>query len=175
MSWSWLYRAVFVERWSWPVAGLAVGLLVPALYYFFNRPLGVSTGYLEIVSRLARPPGGEVRPGARSGPGWRLFFLAGMACGGALSRLASASAPVFRFARFTGLEGVPGWFTAAHLLLGGLLLGYGSRLADGCTSGHGIHGVSQLHGRSVLATAFFLLFAFLSNFLLRLFLPGDAG
>ena len=92
----------------------------------------------------------------RDPPYRHLLFLGGLALGGALSAaLASAFTPHAGlhgelFARTVGALGVP-----APLLLafGGTLVGFGTRMASGCTSGHGLCGVSQLQPGSLLATA----------------------
>ena len=63
---------------------------------------------------------------------------------------------------------------ALWFLFGGVLLGFGARVAGGCTSGHSIHGVASLHPSSILATVFFLLFGAISVNLIRVLLLGGA-
>ncbi len=56
---------------------------------------------------------------------------------------------------------------AASLITGGLLVGFGTRLANGCTSGHGVCGLARLSPRSLVATASFMAAGFLTVFLVR--------
>ncbi len=56
---------------------------------------------------------------------------------------------------------------AATLIVGGLLVGFGTRLANGCTSGHGVCGLARLSPRSLVATATFMAAGFVTVFLVR--------
>jgi uncharacterized membrane protein YedE/YeeE len=114
------------------VGGLLIGLSASVLALGAGRVAGIS-GIL----------GGLFTPG-REGRGWRLQFLAGLGLGGllllALHPAVFASAP-----------------RSLPLLAGaGLLVGFGARLGGGCTSGHGVCGLSRLSGRSLLATLVFM-------------------
>jgi uncharacterized membrane protein YedE/YeeE len=82
------------------------------------------------------------RPGDR---GWRLAFVFGLLAGGAALAVWWPGAVAFPLER-----------SSAALVAAGLLVGYGTRLANGCTSGHGVCGVSRLAPRSLLATAVFV-------------------
>ncbi len=92
---------------------------------------------------------------------WRTFFLFGLLIGGLLS-----------------LSLLPGAFnnslsrSNASLIVAGLLVGYGTRLGGGCTSGHGICGISRLSPRSLLATLLFMSFGALTVFLINHVLGG---
>ena len=84
--------------------------------------------------------------GARGGDlGWRLAFILGLLCG-PLMVVAVTGTPLQ----------VTVSASAAGLILAGLLVGFGSRLGSGCTSGHGICGVARLSPRSLVATAVFV-------------------
>ena len=85
---------------------------------------------------------------------WRLRFLGGIVLGGLLAALAAGTwSPGFDAGL---LRTAPGWLQAPLLLVGGGLLGYGARLAGGCTSGHGIVGMAQLARSSLVATGLFM-------------------
>lgn len=77
--------------------------------------------------------------------GWRVAFIVGLIAGGWLYQLAT-NAPLIERTDF------PVWMT----IVAGLLVGYGTRLGSGCTSGHGICGTSRLSIRSIVATVIFV-------------------
>jgi uncharacterized membrane protein YedE/YeeE len=125
------------------VGGLLIGLATALLWILNGRVAGI-TG---IVGELFRRVPGESR--------WRLAFIGGLAGGGALIRLIHPSS--FDLPRGgTGL-----------LIAGGLLVGFGTRLANGCTSGHGLCGVSRLSPRSIAATCVFMIVAMATVFVLH--------
>jgi uncharacterized protein len=112
--------------------GILIGLAVAALLLLNGRIAGVS-GILGGL--VAREPGESA---------WRALFLAGLVAGGFLARLVAPRA-------------LGGWNASLPLLaLSGLLVGFGTRMAGGCTSGHGVCGVSRLSARSILATTTFI-------------------
>jgi uncharacterized membrane protein YedE/YeeE len=78
--------------------------------------------------------------------GWRIAFMTGLIVGGLLYQWATGM-PLIERSDF------PSWMT----VVAGLLVGYGTRLGGGCTSGHGICGVSRLSMRSIVATITFIL------------------
>ena len=87
---------------------------------------------------------------------WRTLFLAGLPAGAALAvMLGVATAPTTPPAQL-GLA-----------IIGGLLVGFGTRLGSGCTSGHGICGLARLSPRSLVATAIFMGGGMASVFVLR--------
>jgi uncharacterized membrane protein YedE/YeeE len=88
---------------------------------------------------------GGLLPSRAGDRGWRLAFLFGLLAGGAALALWWPQAVAFPLDR--------SWVA---LVAAGLLVGYGTRLANGCTSGHGVCGVSRLSPRSLLATATFV-------------------
>src|SRR3954467_9353461 len=115
--------------------GALLGVSASLMWLWGRRVAGVS----GIVSGLWR-----AAPGER---GWRLAFLAGLLVGGVVLRLVSPS--VF------GAGGLAGnsW---PVLVVAGVLVGFGSRLGGGCTSGHGICGMSRLSFRSLAAVLVFI-------------------
>ena len=86
----------------------------------------------------------------RGEAGWRIAFIVGLIAGGLLYQWATGT-PLIERSDF------PLWMT----VVAGLLVGYGTRLGSGCTSGHGICGVSRLSMLSIVATATFVLIGML--------------
>ncbi len=122
------------------VIGLAAGLLILLL----GRIAGVS----GILAGLAPPRAGDL--------GWRVAFLLGLFVAPVFgARLFGTQAPDF------GAAGAP------LLAVAGVLVGFGSRLAGGCTSGHGVCGLSRLSPRSLAATATFMAVAVVTVFIMR--------
>ena len=113
------------------IGGALIGLAATLLLLGIGRIAGVS----GIVNNAVEQ---------HDGRGWRVAFLLGLVLGaGAWFVFGAAAAP---------RTGFPWpWLVAA-----GLLVGFGTRLGSGCTSGHGICGVSRLSRRSLTATALFL-------------------
>ena len=127
-----------------PVASLVGGLLIglaSALLWILNGRVAGITG---IVGELFRRV-----PGDRA---WRVAFIGGLLVGGALMHLEHPSA----FAMPRGGTGL--------LIFAGLLVGFGTRVATGCTSGHGLCGISRLSPRSLAATAVFMIVAMATVF-----------
>ena len=129
--------------WASLAGGLLIGLAAAALIILNGRVLGVSS----ILGGLVRPGGGDFS--------WRLAFLAGLLL--APSLWALALAPVAP--RFEG--GV------TLLVAAGLLVGWGTRHGSGCTSGHGVCGLSRLSLRSLVATLAFMGMGFGTVFVVR--------
>lgn len=151
-----------MERWPFWVGALALGAVAVATLAATGRPLGVS-GY--VASTLGRP-GAPPRAGSA-------LFLAGIVLGGVVAALGSTGfAPALvdaAHARFFG-GGATG---ALALLAGGALVGFGTAWAGGCTSGHGLVGVSRLQPGSLVATAAFFGTAVAVSFALALLLGGS--
>ena len=123
--------------------GLIIGLAAAWLILADGRVLGAS-GVL----------GGLVPPRERDW-GWRVALLAGLVAAPLIgARLLHAPAPVIEA-------------NAAVLVAGGLLVGFGTRLGAGCTSGHGVCGLARLSPRSLAATLAFMASGFLTVFIVR--------
>jgi uncharacterized membrane protein YedE/YeeE len=142
--------------WPWAVGGAAIAAITLALLYFTNRRLGISTG-LEDLCGLALSSPYFHRDAVRSSRSWRLPFLAGLVLGGFLSAwLGGGWTPSWSLGVFDAVIGFGAMGKLAWMFAGGLLIGFGTRLANGCTSGHGIFGVSNLEWPSLVSTVSFL-------------------
>lgn len=144
-----------LPAWHWAVAGASIGIITLVLLFIGNRRLGISTGFDNVCSLVLRTPY-SLGPGSE-GRTWRLPFLGGLVLGGVLSAvLGGGWAPTWDLGMF---DTVIGWGPAgkvAWMFVGGLLIGFGTRLAGGCTSGHGIFGLSNLELPSLVATVSFM-------------------
>lgn len=131
--------------WSSLAGGLLLGLAATLLVLLNGRVLGIS----GIVGGLLRPRSGEM--------GWRLSLLAGLLLSPLVyGWLAPGGLPVPRIEAGTGL-----------LIAAGLLVGLGTRYAAGCTSGHGVCGLSRLSPRSLVATLAFMATGFATVYVIR--------
>ncbi|HVE82811.1 MAG TPA: TSUP family transporter [Myxococcales bacterium] len=151
------YRALLVERWPWWAGGAAIGALVLALLWSENKLLGVSTGCAE----LSEVPW---TPALRSS--WRVWFVGGIALGGLWAGMLAGGGLTLASPWVDSLAGAARWLKWPLLLGAGGLIGYGTRQAGGCTSGHGIVGTAQLARSSLLATGTFMAAGFLTTQLL---------
>lgn len=133
------------------VGGALIGLAAALLLNLHGRILGVSGIVNGVLDRALRPG----HQGRRGDVDWRVATLVGLVLGAAVVAWWSA-APTPR-------AGFPGW----ALAVAGLLVGAGTRLGSGCTSGHGICGIARLSPRSVAATAVFMATGVATVFVLR--------
>lgn len=132
--------------WAALGGGLLIGLAAALLVLFNGRIAGIS-GIL----------GGLLRPNERvaGDVGWRVAFLAGLLAAPVLYALA-APLPVPRIEASTPV-----------LIAAGLIVGLGTRYGAGCTSGHGVCGLSRLSPRSLVATLAFMAAGFATVFVVR--------
>jgi uncharacterized membrane protein YedE/YeeE len=140
----------------WAVAGAGIAAVTLVLLFVANRRLGISTGFEDVCGLvLARPF--FKRASLRSGRVWRLPFLGGLLLGGILSAASGGGwHPAWELGLF---DDVVGWGPAgkvAWMFVGGLFIGFGTRLAGGCTSGHGIFGLSNFELPSLISTVSFM-------------------
>jgi len=126
------------------IGGALIGLAAAVLWLGIGRVAGIS----GIVGTLFTPRAGDIA--------WRAAFLAGLVLAPVLYWLAGADVPKLV------LPSVP-----AVTIAGGLLVGFGTRLGSGCTSGHGVCGLARLSPRSVAATALFMATGFATVFIAR--------
>jgi uncharacterized membrane protein YedE/YeeE len=147
----------------WAVAGAGLGLVTLALFAIGNRRLGISSSLEDLCSSVVNHP--YFRRGTLTqNRSWRLPFVAGLALGGFVSAvLGGGWSPTWDLGMFDRAIGLGHLGKVAWMLVGGLLIGFGTRLANGCTSGHGIFGVANRELPSVVATATFLAAATLTT------------
>jgi len=105
------------------------------------------------------PPEAELVPAQRRQPAWNhALFLGGVLGGGLLSGMLAGGPKVslsLDSASFAQVFGAYDWLGPIALLFGGMLVGFGTRMASGCTSGHGLCGLSRFQKGSFVATACF--------------------
>jgi uncharacterized membrane protein YedE/YeeE len=140
----------------WALAGVGIAGITLALLLLGSRRLGVSTGLEDICSLVLSAPYFR-RAAVVSGRPWRLPLLIGLVLGGFLSAVLSGGwAPTWALGVFDEAIGFGPVGKVAWMFVGGLLVGFGTRLAGGCTSGHGIFGLSNLEFPSLLTTLSFM-------------------
>ena len=129
--------------WSSLAGGVLIGLAAAMLLLVSGKIAGIS----GIAGGLLRPVRGDV--------GWRIAFLLGLVV-----------APL-AFALIAPLPAVQVEAGYPTLILAGLLVGVGTRYGAGCTSGHGICGLSRRSPRSLVATAAFMAAGFATVYIIR--------
>lgn len=141
----------------WALAGAAIAALTLALLFLDSRRLGISSGFEDICSLVLSGPFFE-RRSVRSGRRWRLPFLAGLVLGGFFSAsFGGGWTPTWALGRLDAAAAFGAGGKIAWMFAAGLFIGFGTRLAGGCTSGHGIFGLSNLELPSLVTTVSFML------------------
>jgi len=133
------------------IGGALIGLSAAVLLLFKGRIAGIS----GIAGGVILPEKGDIP--------WRILFLVGLVVGGVFYQLFGISPSVENIQPVTGKVG---------LILAGLLVGIGSALGTGCTSGHGICGLARRSFRSLVATLIFMLTAMITVFIVRHLVGG---
>jgi uncharacterized protein len=164
------------NTWPWYVAGPLIGLTVPALLLMGNKTFGISSSLRHICAACvpANIPFFKYNWKKET---WNLFFVLGITLGGLIASLfLSTGKPmdinpetvlqlkalgVTDFSTLLPLDifGIEQLFTLKGLffmVIGGFLVGFGTRYAGGCTSGHAIMGLSNLQWPSLVATICFM-------------------
>ena len=170
------------QPWPWYIGGPLIGLAVPALLILTNRKFGISSSFRHVCAATypARLPYFSYNWRSES---WNLVFVTGIIAGGfAVYLLTDNSAPVIihpdlaaelrRYGVTDHRAMVPielfSWDALKDtrsivlLVLGGFLVGFGTRYAGGCTSGHSIMGLSNLQSGSLIATICFMAGGFIA-------------
>ena len=132
--------------WSALAGGVLIGLATAMFVLLNGRIAGIS----GVIGGLLKPMAGDVL--------WRVAFVAGLIVAPLVYGLVSAVPAVQIDAGY------------GALILAGLLVGAGTRYGAGCTSGHGVCGLSRLSPRSLVATAVFMGAGFVTVFVMRHFL-----
>jgi uncharacterized membrane protein YedE/YeeE len=179
------------QPWPWYVAGPLIGLTVPALLIIGNKSFGISSS-LRHICASCMPANIPFFKYDWKKEVWNLFFVFGIFLGGAIAiNLLSNPNPIevnpklaqelagYGITNFNNLvpEDIINWqslFTLKGFLLmvvGGFLVGFGTRYAGGCTSGHAIMGLSNLQLPSLIATISFMIGGFImANLILPIIL-----
>ena len=176
------------QPWAWYVAGPLIGLTVPALLIIGNKPFGISSSLRHICASCV-PANIPFFKYNWKKEIWNLVFVFGIFLGGtiAISILANPnpvlvnpklaaelnSYGITNFDNLVPLD-IMSWSSLLTLkgfimmIIGGFLVGFGTRYAGGCTSGHAIMGISTFQLPSLIATIFFMIGGFI---MANLFLP----
>ncbi len=174
------------EPWPWYVAGPLIGLTVPALLILGNKSFGISSSMRHICA-ICLPANLPFFKYDWRKEIWNLVFVAGVLSGGFLavlllpnpnemvvSETLKTEWQAYGISNFNSLlpEEIMNWGSLAtvkgfvFMILGGFLVGFGTRYAGGCTSGHSIMGLSSLQWPSLVATICFMVGGFISAWLL---------
>lgn len=135
-----------MAEFNWMTAlfgGVSIGISATILLAFNGRIAGISgivNGAMDFTDREA----------------WRWFFIMGMLVGGGLYEYAFSPQP-------TPTSNFAPW----AMIIGGFLVGFGTRMGSGCTSGHGVCGLGRLSPRSLVAVATFLATGFATVFIIH--------
>ncbi len=180
------------QPWHWAVSGAAIALIV-FLLTWMGRSFGLSLIFKNTCSLLGAERFGDYFKMDWSNDGWRVVFVAGSVVGGFIAARFLASPEAVAISQAT-IDHLAEWgfsypgsdaqgrgylltdvfdFSSVKgvvlLLLGGFLVGFGSRYAGGCTSGHAITGLSHLQFSSLLTViGFFIGGLLMTHFLLPL-------
>jgi uncharacterized membrane protein YedE/YeeE len=164
------------QPWPWYVAGPLIGLMVPLLLLLGNKSLGISSSLRHICAACI-PAGIPFFSYNWKKESWNLFFALGICAGGFITtNWLSVPGPVsinpatttllkqqgvhdftgllphdiFSFNKLLTLRGF------IFIVIGGFLVGFGTRYAGGCTSGHSVMGIASLQWPSLVATCCFM-------------------
>lgn len=172
---------IIKQPWPWYVAGPLIGLTVPALLIIGNKSFGISSS-LRHICASCMPANIPFFKYDWKKEVWNLFFVFGIFLGGAIAiNLLSNPNPVevnpklatelagYGITNFNNLvpQDIMNWqslFTLKGfivMIVGGFLVGFGTRYAGGCTSGHSIMGLSNLQLPSLIATISFMIGGFI--------------
>ena len=138
-----------------PIASLLGGALIGLSAVLLMATNGRIAGISGIVSRVL-PPKTDHFPISQG-----LIFIAGLLIAAPVYKLVTGSTPEITISASYPL-----------LIIGGILVGFGSTLGNGCTSGHGVCGISRGSSRSITATLTFMATAFISVLILRHVMGG---
>ncbi|MGR3809402.1 YeeE/YedE family protein [Jiulongibacter sp. NS-SX5] len=165
------------KPWPWYVAGPLIGLMVPALLLLGNKSLGISSS-LRHVCAMCMPGNIKFFQYDWKKEAWNLFYVVGIGVGAFLATeylanpdpMTLGSKTLARLSDFGlaepsglqpleifGLDQILSLKGLVFLVIGGFMVGFGTRYAGGCTSGHTIMGLSNLQWPSLVATMCFMI------------------
>ena len=182
-----MFLNIFTSPWPWYIAGPLIGLIVPLLLIIGNKSFGISSSFRHVCAACL-PANISFFKYEWKKEVWNLFFVVGILAGAVLvtqffnnheavqiNPKLAAELSGYGIINYEGL--VPNdLFTWQNLLtvkgfsmmiIGGFLVGFGTRYAGGCTSGHAIMGLSSMQRSSLVATISFMTGGFImANFIL---------
>lgn len=179
------------KPWPWYVAGPIIGLIVPTLLLIGNKTFGLSSNLRHICAAIIPTKASFFKYDWKKEK-WNLFFVLGIIIGGFIAthflsnpndiivdeqlKTQLATYDIHDFSHIVpyDLFNIQSLLTPRGFILiivGGFFIGFGTRYANGCTSGHAIMGLSNLQWPSLVATVCFMLGGFLTaNYLLPIIL-----
>jgi uncharacterized membrane protein YedE/YeeE len=139
-----------VQPWPWYISGPLIGLIVPMLLLLTGKQFGISSSFRHICAACSGPNTSiEFLRYEWRDEQWNLFFVAGIILGGFIAMRIFSADPVSLLPQSAGPA------LTLQLLIGGFMIGFGSRYAGGCTSGHAIMGLASLQKASLVAVISF--------------------
>ena len=178
------------QPWHWSVAGVIIGLGVPILYLIGNKPFGISSSFRHLCAAClpSKVPYFQYDWKKET---WNIFLILGIVLGAGLAatflsngepiQIAEATKTQLSALNVTDYQGLvptdifnfdsvltPRGFIM--IVVGGFLVGFGTRYAGGCTSGHAITGISNFQVSSIVATICFMAGGFIMTHLLLPFI-----
>ena len=184
MSFFSLFNIFSNGLWHWSISGFIIGIIVPALLLVGNKSFGISSSLKHICS-IALPLKTSFFNYDLKPHYWSFYFMGGVVLGGAISYILgnppalelgpktmtflnnnNLALPVSLYPKdlynFHNIHGI------LLIVIGGFLIGFGTRWAQGCTSGHSIFGIANFQKASFIATiAFFIGGLTMTHFILR--------
>ena len=137
---------------NWLIYGIMIGLFVPITLLIGNKQFGISSSLQNICSAVLPKTKTIFKGYDFKLNDWKLYFVIGIIGGGFLaSYFFPESSSSFLPNEYYSFSGI------IKLFIGGLLVGFGTRYANGCTSGHSITGLSMLKLSSLVATISFFI------------------
>jgi uncharacterized membrane protein YedE/YeeE len=135
-----------LDRCPWYIAGALLGLLIVGLRAVLNKPFGALGGYVELAESARQP----------RQLGFRAFLLIGLVVGGALyAAVAGSPSVAFVYESRASVLSAVSLAQLASLCAAGVVMGFGARTAGGCTSGHGLSGMSLGSPASIVSSMTF--------------------
>ena len=148
------------DELNWMIYGILIGLFVPIMLLLGNKHFGISSAMQNVCSTLIPKTKRFFSQEELKENNWKLYFVLGIVGGGFVASTFNESALQYLPDNYYSLEGI------ITLFIGGILVGFGTRYANGCTSGHSITGLSMLKLSSLIATISFFIGGLFYTFIL---------
>lgn len=173
---------IIKQPWHWSIAGILIGLTVPTLLILGNKKFGLSSS-LRHICAMCLPANIPFFKYNWKKEAWNLFFVAGIFLGAVISSKFLSNPQPIQIAESTkqsltnlgitdysqimppqifNTQNIFNLIGLCFFVIGGFLVGFGTRYAGGCTSGHAIMGLSNLQLPSLIATCCFMAGGFFS-------------